>query len=311
MPLFIDTINTFIPIGRLVHVYLSRFLIIVLAIQYVASIYYYFTMVIPYYSESATSLDVNAYRSLVSSYEWTDTYQNWESWSFSHQFWVVFGACIALWLWMNTIFSYFQTVRYSPLPLPPVELTEEEIKQNRNYCQKCKIIKKPATHHCSQCGRCVENMDHHCPFTGNCVTSGKTGNFVFFFLFIFYTAAGCFLAVSTMTLPFYNCYLQRELSPRCVAVGNMSLIYIPGLLLLFATGGFTLLHLLLAFFGRSTLEFLAWLDGHDTAATAPAQQHEMIDIEHQKLQEINKLHCSPFQFLFPYAITIVPKNKPQ
>jgi hypothetical protein len=37
------------------------------------------------------------------------------------------------------------------------------------YCNKCKQVKPPRSHHCSICGRCVMRMDHHCPWVGNCV----------------------------------------------------------------------------------------------------------------------------------------------
>lgn len=314
LPLFIDTLNTFIPIGRIVHVYISRLLVSVLFIQYFASIYYFFTLVIPFYSESSEIVDYSLIREIFQNYNWRDSYF-WDSWSIQFKSFVIFGGILAVWLWINTIFCYIQAIRHSPKPLETLGDTEikklKENDKNIRICEKCKVIKKENTHHCSQCGRCIPNMDHHCPFTSNCVSTGKRGNFTFFFLFIFYTAAGCAFAVSTMVLPFYFCYFQREISMRCVPVGTMSLIFIPGVLLLLATGGFTLLHIILNFYGRTTIEFLHWFTEHDNAATSSAvETAEYIDQEHKKLKKMSKIHCSFFEFLFPYFIKIEkPKLK--
>lgn len=56
------------------------------------------------------------------------------------------------------------------------------------YCDKCKQVKPPRSHHCSICGSCIFRMDHHCPWVGTCV---GLHNHKYFFNFLMYTAIGC------------------------------------------------------------------------------------------------------------------------
>ena len=56
------------------------------------------------------------------------------------------------------------------------------------YCQSCREIKPPRTHHCSVCSRCYLRMDHHCPWVGSCVAFN---NHKLFILFLTYTTSGC------------------------------------------------------------------------------------------------------------------------
>ncbi|TNV78746.1 hypothetical protein FGO68_gene11180 [Halteria grandinella] len=56
------------------------------------------------------------------------------------------------------------------------------------YCNKCRQVKPPRTHHCSICDACVRKMDHHCPWVGNCV---GLYNHKFFWLFLLYAFIGC------------------------------------------------------------------------------------------------------------------------
>lgn len=56
------------------------------------------------------------------------------------------------------------------------------------YCNKCRNIKPPRTHHCSVCDECIMRMDHHCPWVGNCV---GLFNHKFFYNFLLYSFSGC------------------------------------------------------------------------------------------------------------------------
>ena len=296
LPLFIDTLNTFIPVGRMVHKYSSVLLVSVLMGLYMASIYYFFTAIIPFYSDSSEIMDLTLFREKWEVYDWTYSVQ-WSTWSNEHKIMVLGGMVFTVWLWCNTIYSYMFTVLHSASrDRIPVQTTSDPSGELK-HCDICKIMKAKGTHHCSQCGKCIPNMDHHCPFTSNCVSTGENGNFTYFFMFIAYTAAGSALWASTTFLPFYRCYYELELSQRCMAAGPISFIFIPGVLVFFATAGFVLLHVILIVFGKSTLEFLYWLNSKKSA-----ESRENINLENEKqnLDRLTKLHCTIPQFLFPY-----------
>ena len=60
------------------------------------------------------------------------------------------------------------------------------------YCNKCRALKPPRTHHDSISGRCVLVMDHYCPWMGNAV---GYGNYRYFVLFLFYMFTGALYVI--------------------------------------------------------------------------------------------------------------------
>jgi len=83
------------------------------------------------------------------------------------------------------------------------------------YCNKCKNIKPPRTHHCSICGKCVMRMDHHCPWTGNCV--GLKNN-KYFICFLFWTIIACLYVWATSK--FLNLEIPKGCSGTKILAGN-------------------------------------------------------------------------------------------
>ena len=72
----------------------------------------------------------------------------------------------------------------------------KELKENqKELCKKCNKFRPMRAHHCSTCGKCIMKMDHHCPWIFNCV---GYGNQKIFFLFLFYSTLGCFIAFLTL-----------------------------------------------------------------------------------------------------------------
>lgn len=65
------------------------------------------------------------------------------------------------------------------------------------FCQYCKEVKPPRTHHCSICGKCVMKFDHHCPWVGNCV---GLLNHKLFWLFLFYSTLGLLTCCFTVKI---------------------------------------------------------------------------------------------------------------
>ena len=312
LPLMIDTINTFIPVGRLVHVYVSRVLVTLLTVQYVIALFYFFAMVIPFYMEPSEIITREEYISIRPSYDWTHIFIEYSSWTSTAWLAVILGTLCALWLWFNAVYCYIQTILHSPTRRGKVHPKSEKKgekpatpildEKGRKLCTECQKFKDPGTHHCSQCGMCIPNMDHHCPFTANCISTGPAGNFTYFFLFIFYTAAGSLFVTLTMSFPFYHCWFLREISVRCIPVGRMALIILPAVCLFTATAAFTCLHVFLIYFGQSTLQFLQWLEGHHSEATSNPLQSPSSESPSKPL--VSKLHCSPCQFLLPFLIRV-------
>ncbi len=62
-----------------------------------------------------------------------------------------------------------------------------------SYCEKCKKMKPPRTHHCKRCNRCILRMDHHCPWLGNCI--GFSNHKYFLQLLVYYMALLLYMVV--------------------------------------------------------------------------------------------------------------------
>ena len=60
------------------------------------------------------------------------------------------------------------------------------------YCNKCRAIKPPRTHHDSISGKCILVMDHYCPWMGSAV---GYGNYRYFVLFLFYMFVGALYVI--------------------------------------------------------------------------------------------------------------------
>ena len=133
--------------------------------------------------------------------------------------------CVALVLWINTVYNYCCATLKSPGRLPASDSVPSDVSPDK-YCDPCKTLKRSHAHHCRDCKACVPYMDHHCPFTMNCV--GRD-NFHYFFLFLAYVSAG--LAYSAwLTFPLIRmCWLDFVAPTHhyvCQLLGNMSLICI-------------------------------------------------------------------------------------
>ena len=77
-----------------------------------------------------------------------------------------------------------------------------ELKDNqKELCKKCNKFRPLRAHHCSTCGKCIMKMDHHCPWIFNCV---GYGNQKIFFLFLFYSSLGCFIAFVCLVTRFFS-----------------------------------------------------------------------------------------------------------
>lgn len=83
-----------------------------------------------------------------------------------------------LWLIISfyTIIAYFSAAFSDPGYLTedwnennPTMKVDPNNKDEKLYCDKCKITRPPRAHHCKECNKCVLMMDHHCIFTSNCV----------------------------------------------------------------------------------------------------------------------------------------------
>lgn len=313
LPLAVDVLNTFFPIGRIVSQYTSRVLISMLVGLYSAALYFFFALVIPFSLETVAD-----------GGEW---------WTPGSTAAVVAGSLFCVWLWINTVYCYYQAIMQSPSKLvaasaaprnaapegaaavqglrnrdtdKPVERQEtdtcapasakspsdEGVKRIR-VCRICRVPRSATTHHCRQCGHCIPHMDHHCPFTANCVSTGPKGNFVFFFLFIFYSTVGCLFACATNALPFYHCFLLGEETVACSYVGTMSIILIPGIVATLGVGTLTAAHIAMILAGKSTLQVLRWWYGDSTVEMDPEQEAGLA-----------KLRGTWLQLVFPLTIPL-------
>ena len=116
-----------------------------------------------------------------------------------HMMATVFHMLMGLFLGLNMVYNYVQTVRTSPGTVPREwldQFEESSVEQARNasvsairgksvskYCGKCRQMKPARAHHCHVCDTCVCRMDHHCPWVNNCV---GYKNHRYFLLFLFY-----------------------------------------------------------------------------------------------------------------------------
>jgi len=306
LPLVIDVLNTFFPIGRVVSQYTSRFLIAMLIGLYSSALYYFFTLVVPFFLET-----------------WAGADGVW--WTPSSAAIVVLNAVFCIWLWVNSVYCYYQAIMQSPTRLSPSTTTaaaavgetqkarkrvsdvkdesktamttpataDSESVTRRRVCRVCRTPRSATTHHCRQCGKCIPHMDHHCPFTANCVSTGPKGNFVFFFLFIFYTTLGCVFGCVTNLLPFYRCFLQQEQSVACSYVGSMGIILIPGIVAMLGVGTLTAAHIAMIVVGKSTLQVLRWWYGDST-----------VEMDSEQEEGLAKLRGTWLQLLFPVTIPL-------
>lgn len=307
LPLAVDLLNTFLPIGRIVSQYTSRVLIAMLVCLYSAALYFFFALVVPFSLETAAD-----------GGEW---------WTPTSTAAVAGASVFCVWLWINTVYCYYQAIMQSPSKLvaarakareanvpsglrkregpergPPEDkgnsVAEERVDAGEGgerirVCRVCRVPRTATTHHCRQCGRCIPHMDHHCPFTANCVSTGPKGNFVFFFLFIFYTTVGCLFACATNALPFYHCFLLGEESIACSYVGSMSIILIPGIVATLGVGTLTAAHIAMILAGKSTLQVLRWWYRDNTVE---------LDPEHEA--GLAKLRGTWLQLVFPTTIPL-------
>ena len=114
LPLFIDVLNTFIPVGRLVHTSVSRLLVTLLSALYGVALFYFFSMVIPFYLESSKVMSIQDYRVLWSQYSWTNVYMEFQRWKGPVWVAVTLATIFAVWIWANAVYCYWQTINHSP-----------------------------------------------------------------------------------------------------------------------------------------------------------------------------------------------------
>ena len=116
------------------------------------------------------------------------------------------------------------------------------------YCNKCKSVRPPRSHHCSICKRCVCRMDHHCPWVGNCV---GIKNHKYFWNFCTHALIGCFIvAVCHLYDMFYSEKGFRKFDRDIHFAATMML----SAALIFSLGGLSGLHAYLICTNKSTLE---------------------------------------------------------
>jgi len=117
-----------------------------------------------------------------------------------HMMATVFHMLMGLFLGLNMMYNYVQTVRTSPGTVPREwldQFEESSVEQARNasvsairgksvskYCGKCRQMKPARAHHCHVCDTCVCRMDHHCPWVNNCVGYKNHRYFLLFLLYL-------------------------------------------------------------------------------------------------------------------------------
>ena len=82
------------------------------------------------------------------------------------------------------VFNYI-----SAMTIPAGDLSTElhvpvgdRVPRGVRFCNTCRMIKPPRTHHCGMCGSCVPKMDHHCPWINACVGNANQRYFFMFLL---------------------------------------------------------------------------------------------------------------------------------
>ena len=124
---------------------------------------------------------------------------------------------------------------------------EVPILNTNRYCNTCRVIKGPKTHHCSSCDMCIDGFDHHCPWLANCI--GKS-NYSLFMGFV--------LVTTIVEVLMFAIYLRIFLAWREVSHLTLFILIFTlftGLRSLF----FTLLsvyHLHLTYISKSTIEHM-------------------------------------------------------
>ena len=103
----------------------------------------------------------------------------------------------------------------------------EKLKDNqKEFCKKCNKYRPLRAHHCSTCNKCIMKMDHHCPWVFNCV---GYGNQKIFFLFLFYSTLGCFIAFLCLVTVFFTdhfSYILRHPKYKIDFNSNFFLLFI-------------------------------------------------------------------------------------
>ena len=68
--------------------------------------------------------------------------------------------------------------------LRPEFVEDVEMRNDKKWCEKCLIWKRPDMDHCSYCNVCVEGFDHHCAVLGICIGDKNMKYFLQFLAWI-------------------------------------------------------------------------------------------------------------------------------
>jgi len=96
--------------------------------------------------------------------------------------WGAFHLSIALFLSINTVYNYYNTIDIEPGY--PTDVPFENCDPIAPFCPKCNYAKPVRAHHCSQTGCCVLRMDHYCGFAQNSIGFRNHRHFLLFCFFI-------------------------------------------------------------------------------------------------------------------------------
>lgn len=165
---------------------------------------------------------------------------------------------ISSFVFQGGFFNYFMAISTPPGSPSPSEGDAEEVAdmdistRRKKFCQECKTIKVPRSHHCYVCGRCVFRMDHHCPWIGNCV--GHM-NHRYFYLFLFYLALSCIYCGFMTFFPFMYGTDYSVPWQGISAKGTVVFVFVLCIAVLFAVGMMFLWHTYLVMTAQTTVEF--------------------------------------------------------